>query len=82
MLVYLLLLLNVLMLFFTFSSFSDKKKIIVPLAEAISVFLCLYSVTSGILWMCDIFSFEFCLITVTVLVLIAFTVVGYSIPLK
>ena len=72
MFVYLLVLLNVVMLFFTFSSFSDKKRIIVPLAEAVSVFLCLYSVTSGIMWMCDAFSIEFCLIAVTVLVSIVF----------
>lgn len=74
MFVYFLLLLNVLLPFFAFSSFSDKKRIIVPLAEAISVFLCLYSVTSGIMWMCALFSIELSLLLVTILDLIIFTV--------
>ncbi|SDJ26233.1 hypothetical protein SAMN04487760_104125 [Lachnospiraceae bacterium G41] len=78
MFVYFLLLLDVLMLFFTFSSFSDKKKIIVPLAEAVSVFLCLYTVTSGILWMCNAFSMGFCLLTVTILVSIIFMIVYFT----
>lgn len=61
-----LLLLNVLMLFFTFSSFSDKKRIFVPLAEAISVFLCLYSVFSAVMWIFEVFTVEFCVVAVTI----------------
>lgn len=82
MFAYFSLLLNVVILFYTFSSFSDKKKIIVPLAEAISVFLCLYSVTSGIMWMFDAFSVEFSLLAVTILDLIVFTFVYFKSSVK
>jgi hypothetical protein len=64
--------LNVLMLFFTFSSFSDKKRIFVPLAEAMSVFLCIYSLLSAILWVFEAFSVGFCLFVTTFLVAILF----------
>lgn len=68
MFVLLLVVLDVLMLFFTFSSFSDKKRIFVFLAESISVFLCLYSLTSAFMWAFEIFTVEFCLLAVTVFV--------------
>ena len=55
------------MLFVTFSSFSDKKRIFVPLAEAISVFLCLYIVTSGLMWIFTCFSVKICMLAVTFL---------------
>ena len=78
MFVYLLVLLNVVMLFFTFSSFSDKKRFFVPLAEAISVFLCLYSLISAVLWVFEIFSVEFCVLVVTFLVAAVFTLVYFK----
>ena len=82
MFVYLLVLLNVIMLFFTFSSFSDKKKIFVPIAEAISVFLCIFAVSSGIMWIFDAFSVEFCLMAVTFLITVIFALVYYKSPVK
>lgn len=82
MFVYLLVLLNVIMLFFTFSSFSDKKKIFVPIAEAISVFLCIFAVCSGIMWIFDAFSVEFCLMAVTFLIVLLFAFVYYKSPVK
>ncbi len=82
MFVIILLVLNVLMLFFTFSSFSDKKRIFAPLAEAISVFLCLYIVTSAAMWLFESFSVEFCLLAVTVLNAIVFTVRYFKSDIK
>ena len=73
-----LVLLNVLMLFFTFSSFSDKKRIFVPLAEAVSVFLCLYSVTSAALWYFEVFSVEFCLLAVMIIVTAVFVLAYFK----
>ena len=78
MFIILLVLLNVLMLFFTFSSFSDKKRIFVPLAEAISVFLCLFAGVSALMWVFEVFAVEFCLICVTVLVTALFTLVYFK----
>ena len=69
-----LLLLNVLMLFFTFSTFSDKKRLFVLLAESISVFLCLFSLTSAFLWIFEAFTVEFCLLVVTVFVTVVFII--------
>lgn len=75
MFVLFLLLLNVVILFFTFSSFSDKKRIFVPLAEALSVFLCLFSLTSALMWVFEMFSVEVCLLAVTLMdiAILAFT---------
>lgn len=78
MFVLLLLVLNVLMLFFTFSSFSDKKRIFVLLAESMSVFLCLYSLLSALMWVFEVFSVEFCLLAVTVLVAAIFAIVYFK----
>ena len=78
MFVLLLLVLNVLMLFFTFSSFSDKKRIFVLLAESMSVFLCLYSLLSALMWVFEVFSVEFCLLAVTVLVTAIFAIVYFK----
>ena len=77
MIVLSLFVLNVLMLFFTFSSFSDKKRIFVLLAESISVFLCLYSLISALMWVFEIFTVEFCVLAVTVLVTAVFTLVYF-----
>ena len=74
----LLLLLDILLLFVSFSSFSDKKKIIVTLAETISVFLCLYIVTSALMWALDCFSVEFCLLAVTFFALLIFVFSYYK----
>ncbi len=76
-----LFMLNVLMLFFTFSSFSDKKRIFVLLAESISVFLCLYSLTAALMWVLEVFTVEFCVLAVTVIVTAVFTLV-YFISVK
>ncbi len=72
MFVLLLMVLNVLMLFFTFSSFSDKKRIFVFLAESISVFLCLYSLAAAVMWVFEAFSVEYCVLAVTVVVTAVF----------
>lgn len=82
MFIYLLIVLDVVLLFFTFSSFSEKKRIIVPTAEAISAFLCLFSVTSGILWIFEGFTVEICLLAVTLLVALIFTAVYLKSPVK
>lgn len=82
MFVYLLVLLNIVMLFFTFSSFSDKKKIFIPLAEAISVFLCIFAVSSGITWIFGVFSVEFCLMAVTFLIIVVSVYAYYKSPFK
>ncbi|MCR4929849.1 MAG: hypothetical protein K5988_07650 [Lachnospiraceae bacterium] len=82
MLIYLLLLLNVFLLFYTFSSFSDKKRILVLLAEAVSVFLCLYALSAAIMWLFEGFTPELCLIPVTVLDAIFFTIAYIKSPLK
>jgi len=66
------------MLFFTFSSFSDKKRILVFLAEALSVFLCLYSLVSALLWVFEIFSVEFCTVAVTAFVTAFFAFVYFK----
>ena len=73
MFVLFLLLLNVVILFFTFSSFSDKKRIFVPLAEAVSVFLCLFSLVSALMWVFEMFSVEVCLLAVTLIDIAIFT---------
>lgn len=78
MFVYLLVLLNVVMLFFTFGSFSDKKKIFPVLAEAVSAFLCLFMITSSLMWFFEFFTVEFCLLVVTFLVVAVFTVVYFK----
>ena len=78
MLVFLIILLDVLMLFFTFSSFSDKKRIFVSLAEAISVFLCLYSIISALGWVLELFTIGFSLILGTVLVTVVFAIVYFK----
>lgn len=78
MFVLFLALLNVLMLFFIFSSFSDKKRIFVTLAESGSVFLCLYSIISAALWVFEVFSVEFCLLTVTIVVTVVFMFAYYK----
>ena len=70
------------MLFFTFGSFSDKKKIITVLAEAISAFLCLFMVTSGAMWVFEVFSVEFCLLAVTFLIVVIFAFAYYKSPVK
>lgn len=82
MFLYMLVLLNVFMLFFTFSSFSDKKRIFAPLAEAISAFLCLFMVTSGIMWIFECFTVEFCVLAVTFLILVLFVLTYYRSPIK
>ena len=74
-----LVLLSVIMLFFTFSSFSDKKRIFVLLAESVSVFLCLFAIVSAVLWMFNLFTIEFCVLTVTIIATIAFAIVYYKI---
>ena len=65
MFAYLLILLDVIMPFFAFGSFTDRKRIFVPLAESVSAFLCLYIVTSGLMWLFESFNVEFCLLTVS-----------------
>ncbi len=74
MFTYLFVLLDVFLLFFVFSNFSDKKRIIVPLAESLSAFLCLYTVTSGLMWFFDVYSTEICISAVTFLIAVLFTV--------
>ncbi len=65
MFAYLLILLDVILLFFTFGSFTDRKRIFIPLAESISAFLCLYIVTSGLMWLFESFNVATCLLVVS-----------------
>lgn len=82
MVIFVLLLLNVFLLFFTFSSYTDKKRIILPLAEALSVFLCIYALTSAFLWMFEKFTIDFGLLITTIADIIIFCIVYFRSSVK
>lgn len=72
MLDFFILLLDVVLLFFTFNAFSDKKRIIVTLAESIAFFLSLFAVVSAPLWLIKEFTVGLCLLAVSFLCCISF----------
>ena len=61
------------MLFYTFGSFRDKKRIFALLAESCSAFLCLYMVTSGVMWIFEKFSVTLCILIISLLIAVFFT---------
>ena len=82
MFVYFFVLLDVFLLFFTFGNFSNKKRIFATLAEAISVFLCLFSFLSAIMWTFECFTVEFCLIAVSIVIIPLFTIAYFKSDVK
>ncbi|MCR4649496.1 MAG: hypothetical protein K5776_10520 [Lachnospiraceae bacterium] len=82
MFLYFLIFLNICMLFYGFRHILDSKKILVNLAESISVFLCLYMVTSGVMWILEMFTAEFCMLAVTFIIAVFFVIVYIKSPVK
>ncbi len=82
MFLYFMIFLNICMLFYGFRHILDSKKILVNLAESISVFLCLYMVTSGVMWILEMFTAEFCMLAVTFIIAVFFVITYIKSPVK
>lgn len=78
--IYVILILNVILLGFAFNG-TDNKKWDVILAEAISVFFGVFTISSGVLWIIDIYSLENNILVSTIISLII-VVVNFIIKKK